>query len=142
MGTQSDALWAGITAVSFENQQDKGDDWTEAGDALANQDTPREITPTTRPQSPVIPKNDVPPAADPAYDAQPPTLSIPPNGNHAGIFQGRIVYPYGFDAEKVVIPVAFLNPADIGSDCHLTATFTGQWRPCSTKYRTQQFHSR
>jgi DNA replication regulator DPB11 len=39
MGTQSEALWAGITAGSFERQQDDGDDWTE--DIVLKQDTTR-----------------------------------------------------------------------------------------------------
>jgi DNA replication regulator DPB11 len=111
MGSQSEALWAGITAASLERPHDNGDDWTE--DLSHNQDTPREHTPTTRPQDPTIPVDDASLNADPAYDpsCQPPVLSLPSNSNVAiGIFEGLIVFPYGFDDEKVTAPHAQSRP--------------------------------
>jgi DNA replication regulator DPB11 len=99
MGSQSEALWAGITAANLERQQEEGDDWTEEN--LAQQDTPRGHTPARPHTSPNSGRN-APPAADPAYVSQPPTLPL--NGEAAtGVFEGRVVFPCGFDAEKVII---------------------------------------
>ncbi|RMZ71141.1 BRCT domain [Pyrenophora seminiperda CCB06] len=93
-GSQSEALWAGITAPSFEKQVDE-DDWTE--DTLAKQDTTRPSTRThtpTSPRTPSIHQNDVHAeshAADPAETLEP---SLPPQADSPsqpnGIFQGRI----------------------------------------------------
>lgn len=69
MGSQSEALWAGITAHSLERPHDEADDWTES---VLKQDTSREHTPTT----PAGPEDDAPPA-DPAYEPrQPPPVSL------------------------------------------------------------------
>jgi DNA replication regulator DPB11 len=99
MGSQSEALWAGITAATSEKQRDENDDWTE--DLSENQDTLREHTPTLHQGllSPVGESADV----DAAQDSnQQTSLSLPPNNNlAAGVFEGRIVFPYGFDDEKV-----------------------------------------
>jgi DNA replication regulator DPB11 len=108
MGTQSDALWAGITAVSMERQQEGDDDWTED---LSKQDSTRVSTRTHTPTSPQrnapTDQDDAPTEphlADPAESHEP---SLPPHANqdphqgHDGIFEGRIVCPHGFDVEKV-----------------------------------------
>jgi DNA replication regulator DPB11 len=110
MGTQSEALWAGITAGSFERQQDEGDDWTE--DIVLKQDTPREHTLTKLPQHPAAQKQDVTCDEDPACEPrQPPAPSLPPSDNTViGIFESRIVFPYGFDAEKVTAFYAQSRP--------------------------------
>jgi DNA replication regulator DPB11 len=112
MGSQSEALWAGITAASFERQQDDGDDWTEV--SLVKQDTPREHTPPTDPQYPTAPEEGGPPEApekDPAGGPFQP--SLPSTGiTGIGIFEGRIVFPYGFDDEKVSSLCYNLDPAN------------------------------
>lgn len=98
MGSQSEALWAGITAVSLDRQQDEGDDWTE--DSLNKHDTPQRHAPPSLLEDPAAPEHDAPPAADPAEDP-----SQPPRPTDVditeGIFKGRVVFPHGFDADKV-----------------------------------------
>jgi DNA replication regulator DPB11 len=100
MGSQSEALWAGITAASSEKQHDENDDWTE--DILGNQETLREHTPTLHRGS-LSPVGEASKDVDVAHDRhQPPSLSLHPNNNvAAGVFEDRIVFPYGFDDDKV-----------------------------------------
>ncbi|KAH7083838.1 hypothetical protein FB567DRAFT_446512 [Paraphoma chrysanthemicola] len=101
MGSQSEALWAGITAASLERPHDERDDWTE--DSIAKHDTPREHTPATRPENYTNPEDDAPPEADPAYDPRQPLPAHTSTDTAVGIFQGRIVFPHGFDDEKTHI---------------------------------------
>ncbi|KAF1847023.1 uncharacterized protein K460DRAFT_51934 [Cucurbitaria berberidis CBS 394.84] len=102
MGTQSEALWAGITAASLERQQDDGEDWTE--DVSAKQDSTRASTPTTHVQGPSVHQDVAPIDADP-LDARSPTLPQPPDNENSqdGLFEGRLVCPHGFDNEKTDI---------------------------------------
>ncbi|CAE7021196.1 hypothetical protein PTT_12211 [Pyrenophora teres f. teres 0-1] len=107
LGSQSEALWAGITAPSFEKQVDE-DGWTE--DTLAKQDTTRPSTSTHTPTSPTtssVHQDDVLTEFNEADPAEDPKPSLPPHADspsqHDGIFQGRIVCPHGFDAEKTKI---------------------------------------
>jgi len=106
LGSQSDALWAGITAPSFERPIDE-DEWTE--DILAKQQSTRA---STRTHTPVSPGRDASILAhgelaeskprDPAYAQQSPLPLQPDNDSgYNGIFQGRLICPHGFDAEKV-----------------------------------------
>lgn len=99
MGSQSQALWAGITSASFDAQKDEEDDWTE--NIPNNQDVSQAHTPITpvgetstlqdNPQSDVQHKEDL---------ARPP--SVPHQDHpHVGVFEGRIVLTQGFDEEKV-----------------------------------------
>jgi DNA replication regulator DPB11 len=141
MGSQSEALWAGITAASFDRQQDDGDDWTE--EIMVKRDTPREHTPATDPhdQHPTAPDASAPtdaPAQNPAYG---PVPSPPPTGSTGnGIFEGRIVFPYGFDNEKVKTCV--FNQQDLAnnsSDQHSPSASARPGRPSSAEYRVQQF---
>lgn len=99
-GSQSDALWAGITAANLERQQDDGDDWTEhsmaqlegsaahdpaslAGGALTPEDSTAFSNPTQEPASPShVPANR-------------------PSVN--GLFEGRVVCPHGFESDKTEI---------------------------------------
>ncbi|KAF2026883.1 hypothetical protein EK21DRAFT_73218 [Setomelanomma holmii] len=67
MGSQSEALWAGITSASLETPQDETDDWTET--SVAKQETPHEHTPPPRRESYASPDDAVPPKADPAYES-------------------------------------------------------------------------
>jgi DNA replication regulator DPB11 len=109
MGSQSEALWAGITAVSMERQQEGGDDWTENIPAM--QDSTRASTRTQTPASPQrdasADQNDAPtePNHEDPADSREPSLPQQPNEvsheDHDGIFGGRIVCPHGFDVEKV-----------------------------------------
>ncbi|KAF1834687.1 hypothetical protein BDW02DRAFT_568799, partial [Decorospora gaudefroyi] len=115
MGSQSQALWAGITAVSLERQHGGEDDWNE--DDTAEQDptwaTTRNRTPASPRKNappPVVYQDDALPEADPAdpadpADAREPSLPLPSHGvpHHDGIFQGRIVCTHGFDADKTSI---------------------------------------
>lgn len=108
LGSQSDALWAGITAPSFERPIDE-DEWTE--DILAKQQSTRA---STRTHTPVSPGKDASTLAhdapaeskprDPA-DAQQASLPLQPDNDsgYNGIFQGRLICPHGFDVEKTSI---------------------------------------
>lgn len=100
MGSQSQALWAGITAAGLERQHDEGDDWTENN--IAKQGTPRELTPATNVGDATALGKYASAGVDPAYSPnQPPAL--PPDDNaEDGIFQGRIILLYAFDEEKVL----------------------------------------
>ncbi|KAH7139065.1 hypothetical protein B0J11DRAFT_34395 [Dendryphion nanum] len=98
MGSQSEALWAGITAVGLERKANEDDDWTE--------ENAHDIR-LSRAPSPRSPSND--PAAahgrethpqDPASDTRALFLA---SRTQDGIFEGRVVFPYGFDAEKTNI---------------------------------------
>jgi DNA replication regulator DPB11 len=138
MGTQSEALWAGITAVSLERQHDDGDDWTE--EALPQQDTPRQHTPTTRVEDPAAAEDDGPTVADPACELrQPPPLYT--NGNSTnGIFEGRIVFPHGFDEDKVTGPTgSFWTLLTAQPGQYPTTPSARSWRSGSTKCRAQHF---
>jgi DNA replication regulator DPB11 len=106
IGSQSEALWAGITAASLERQHDDRDDWTEG--ISHDQDTLQKRAPILHAQNPETSVADVSTDADPAYDPhQPPVPSMPPDSNvNSGIFEGRIVFPCGFDDEKVAAPHA------------------------------------
>jgi DNA replication regulator DPB11 len=139
MGSQSEALWAGITAVSLERQHDDRDDWTEG--ILHNQNTPQEHTPTMRAQDAKTSVADVSSDADPACDPhQPPVRSIPLNSNVAtGLFEGRIVFPHGFDEEKVVAPRAWFQALLIPIDKHPTTASAGPRCTSSAEYRAQYF---
>ncbi|KAF1937927.1 hypothetical protein EJ02DRAFT_469333 [Clathrospora elynae] len=96
MGSQSEALWAGITAAGLERQQDDGDDWTE--DTVAKQDSTRVPTPVSSLGDAATHQDEAPADGDPA-DARHASLLLP----HHGIFQGRIVCPHGFNQEKTDI---------------------------------------
>ncbi|CAO2655228.1 Nn.00g102920.m01.CDS01 [Neocucurbitaria sp. VM-36] len=107
MGSQSEALWAGITAASLEIQQHSGDDWSE--DILAKPET-------TRANSPTAPTEDANTHQDAAFVDTGPlgahslTLSLPSKeASYAGLFQGRIICTHGFDEEKTDILRQHLN---------------------------------
>jgi DNA replication regulator DPB11 len=96
MGTQSEALWAGITAAGLEVLKNVQDDWTEGG--IAKQTTLRDTVPTT---VAAATHSDAQPAEDPASQHFQP-LPLIANSNH-GIFEGRVVFAHGFDVEKVCL---------------------------------------
>jgi DNA replication regulator DPB11 len=97
MGTQSEALWAGITAAGLDVTKNVHDDWTE-GD-IAKQTTLREdAVPRT---VAVATHSDAQPVEDPASQHLQPLLLLT-NSNH-GIFEGRVVFAHGFDIEKVCL---------------------------------------
>jgi DNA replication regulator DPB11 len=102
MGSQSAELWAGITAASLDKQQENGDDWTE--ELLDKQDTRQEHTPAVPTQEPTSLEDDAPPDVDSAHD--PRSESLPSRHANAdvahGIFGGRVVFPHGFDEQKVI----------------------------------------
>ncbi|KAJ4362354.1 protein kinase activating protein dpb11 [Neocucurbitaria cava] len=88
MGSQSEALWAGITAASSEVQHYGGDDWSEG--MVAQPELTRAITPLTHTEDVNTPP-----------DAQSPNVDLPSKEvAHVGLFQGRIVCPHGFDEGK------------------------------------------
>lgn len=91
MGSQSEALWAGITAGGYERQQNAEDDWT---DHTFNKPS------LQNPHAPVAPDDEPPIAKDDAQPENPAHEShtFPPNN---GIFKGRVVFAYGFDLDKV-----------------------------------------
>ena len=116
-GTQSDALWAGITSVGFTPDKNGEDDWKE--------DAPQQSTPGE--SAPAVRANDLPPnhaniesEAHTAVEHADGNAALSNTGAHAGIFQGHIVVPYAFDQEKVC------NGCVDASDC---ATNTTTRRP-------------
>ncbi|KAF2009075.1 hypothetical protein BU24DRAFT_468471 [Aaosphaeria arxii CBS 175.79] len=90
MGTQSEALWAGITAVGLEQQKADGDDWTDpvdvaSGNSLAI-NAPAQLDKIMLP--------------DPALTTGPPQQLSRVND---GIFQHRSVLIHAFDSHKTNI---------------------------------------
>jgi hypothetical protein len=59
-----------------------------------------------RPHDSMIPENDARADADPAND--PHSVALPSRQSHndiaQGVFAGRLVFPHGFDEEKVFMP--------------------------------------
>ncbi|KAF2705857.1 hypothetical protein K504DRAFT_493711 [Pleomassaria siparia CBS 279.74] len=94
MGTQSDALWAGITAAGLETTKSVQDDWSE--DTVAEQSI---LTETAHQDNVAVPQEDVLPVENPA--SQPPV--VPLNRNEEGLFEGRVVFTHGFDSGKTNI---------------------------------------
>ena len=86
MGSQSEALWAGITAASLDRQQDEEDEWTE--DNIAGKNETRTSTPSSL-------------TKDAPTSIHSPALVPVSAVSHEGLFQGRIVCPHGFDIDKV-----------------------------------------
>lgn len=109
MGNQSEALWAGITAAGLERQQDNEDDWTED---IAKQDISQLSEPATRVEAGAAQHNHAP--AVPITRDQSESLHASDVAQN-GIFEARIIIPYGFDREKVF---SFLQ----GSWCMLNAS--------------------
>lgn len=102
MGSQSEALWAGITAASSEVQHYGGDDWSE--DMAAQPELTRAITPLTHTEDANTPQDATSIDTGPS-DAQSPNTNLPSKEViHAGLFQGRIVCPHGFDEGKARHP--------------------------------------
>jgi len=100
MGSQSEALWAGITAASL-GQQHGEDDWTE--DIPDKYDTSRANTPVTRVEEADVQLCNLPPGVDSADDRVR-TPPVPINGtSNDGIFERHIVFLHGFDEEKTNI---------------------------------------
>ncbi|KAF2851523.1 hypothetical protein T440DRAFT_448770 [Plenodomus tracheiphilus IPT5] len=100
-GSQSDALWAGITAANLERQQDDGDDWTELN--IAQHDDSSAPTPASPAVGAPTPeeKTDF---ANPAANAPvSPSYVLAQGRSGHGLFEGRVVCPYGFDDEKTDI---------------------------------------
>lgn len=96
-GSQSEALWAGITAVS-QRQATEEDEWTE--DSIL------------RPGPTESVKADDAASADPAggqTEPEPEFRSLPAR---EGFFDGRAIFALGFDAEKVcdVLRIRVLDP--------------------------------
>lgn len=114
LGTQSDALWAGIITPSFEQGKAEEDDWKE--DNLFKQTTPFEDPPAlhdnnqvarpvaleeTNPNTPVVAAADLHP--------------LPGTEQGEGIFQDRIVVTHGFDMGKVVCSIALYSQANVST---------------------------
>lgn len=97
-GGQSEALWAGITAASFERQQEDGDDWTEH--SITQQVDSRSHTPAPLPGGAPTPEHAAV-AANPTDAPVSPSYVLAKGNSSDGIFEGRIVCPHGFDKEKV-----------------------------------------
>ena len=97
MGIQSEALWAGITAVSMERKPNEEDDWTE--DVKNKSAIPKSSKPVTLASKTTVTagQGDVLPR-DTASHAG----SLEFAHGKDGIFQGRVVFPHGFDSEKVI----------------------------------------
>lgn len=92
-GSQSEALWAGITSASFDRKRNEEDEWTEDNSLL--QPAPEREAPSMHVNEDV--SQDHVPRADPAAPSRRPL----PFDQNDGIFDGRVIYPFGFDEVKV-----------------------------------------
>ncbi|KAL6709197.1 protein kinase activating protein dpb11 [Coniothyrium glycines] len=105
MGSQSEALWAGITAASVGMQHDDEDDWTET--SIAKQDDTRASTPNTHATDAAIPADGASIDAESAdiheRPRHPTKLQTGSRQAKDGLFEGRIVCPHGFDEDKTRI---------------------------------------
>ncbi|KAF2264726.1 hypothetical protein CC78DRAFT_543774 [Lojkania enalia] len=101
MGSQSEALWTGITSAGFKNSRDPNDEWTDEG--VANQSLPRENSATTTSSNVAMLQQDDHGAEleNPASDVRRPFAAT--SNQSDGIFGGCIVLVYGFDNEKTEI---------------------------------------
>lgn len=122
MGSQSQAFWANITADSLSRPPDQDDDWTE--DHVAKHDSTREHTPATNTVDATSGKNHAVPGGIVPTDAQRQQPPLPANSHlNDGIFQSRVVLPYGFDHEKVNgLQVHDLDSANLQLDWYSTTT--------------------
>jgi DNA replication regulator DPB11 len=93
LGSQSEALWAGITSGGLERKQDKTDDWTESTLAQ-HQVQPVHAAATADTE---LTYAEPMPHEDPASRPRGPFVDEPD-----GIFAGSLVYPWAFDLHKVV----------------------------------------
>jgi DNA replication regulator DPB11 len=89
LDSQSEALWADITAGSYDQKKNEEDDWT---DAKPGKQEPQ-LDDVSHPQAI---DTDEEPTANPAPHSRGPFLD-----DDDGIFAGRIVFPHGFDLKKV-----------------------------------------
>ncbi|KAF2111428.1 hypothetical protein BDV96DRAFT_582142 [Lophiotrema nucula] len=109
MGSQSEALWAGITAAGLERPKNTDDDWTEniANDGLQRENSPSsqsEVPPHSEIHQPEFSYGqDLPDDAQPEDPASASRRSRRNPTRNDGIFGGRVVFPYGFDGEKTGI---------------------------------------
>jgi DNA replication regulator DPB11 len=97
-GTQSDALWAGITSAGFTPDKNEEDDWKEDD---PQRTTPRESTPAAHAKEFPLHHTNIGSGAYTAAEPAEDNAAHPNVGINAGIFQGHIVVPYAFDQEKV-----------------------------------------
>ena len=95
MGSQSQALWAGITAVGLDRKLNEDDDWTDGAyvKGLPRPDTPAADNLDEDVQA--LAQDDAPPE-DPASHGFGGT-----SANDDGIFRGRVVFTHGFESDKV-----------------------------------------
>lgn len=94
LGSQSEALWAGITSAALDRKHDEADDWTETN--LLQQEPKHSPEPAVEAKEPA--EGQVP-QQNPASRSRGPFLD-----DLDGIFAGSLVYPYGFDQSKVCRP--------------------------------------
>lgn len=92
LGSQSQALWAGITAASVNRNVANNDDWNEEDSTNAQ---PLEAEAPQRDES--IAQDNTHPSGEPP---QPEAVARQDSWDD-GIFQGRIVFTHKFDALKV-----------------------------------------
>lgn len=93
VGSQSDALWANITAGGLEHRKAKTDDWNEAG---IEEPQPPPIRTDQIAQVPEVTHTDAERSEDPASHTRRPFLD-----DEDGIFANRLVFIHGFDRKKV-----------------------------------------
>jgi DNA replication regulator DPB11 len=100
MGSQSQALWAGITAAGLDRTHAEGDDWTD--DNTAQEDALQEVTPATFVGDVTALDMHASAEVSPAISPSQPLAVSPDDSAGDGVFQGRVILPYGFDEEKVL----------------------------------------
>lgn len=105
-GNQSDALWAGITAVSMEREQDDGDDWTEHS-TIEQGDSNAHTTASVAGGVPTVEDSTL--YSNPIDAPASPSDVLAQGRSSNGLFEGRTVCPFGFDSEKTDILRQHLN---------------------------------
>lgn len=118
LGSQSEALWAGITAANTEIPHNEDDDWTDSN--IDRQHLSRDQTPTADAQDAASLSDDAP-LADPAADLHQPQDLPPAVVSQDGIFAGSVISTHGFEQEKVKsLHGLSLEHANTITDVHLT----------------------
>jgi DNA replication regulator DPB11 len=103
LGSQSEALWAGITSAGLEPKHDETDDWTETTLAQQAQQAPQPLHTSATADIDATAQGALP-QKDPASRARGPFAD-----DLDGIFAGSLVYPLGFDQSKVCSPLVLIK---------------------------------
>ncbi|KAF2468948.1 uncharacterized protein BDR25DRAFT_289946 [Lindgomyces ingoldianus] len=100
MGSQSEALWAGITAAGLERKRNEEDDWQDEN--FVKPALPRDNVPSHPSAMTAMHEDGAQPGQEDTASQSLPQIALPSNGK-TGIFEGRVVFAHGFDEGKTNI---------------------------------------